>query len=356
MSSWERPTFEELRSRIMADLQRSNGGNPFIKRSFEWALAWALTGTAHGQHGQLAAYARFLPTNCDADRLAEWGEMYGLPRKEPTPARRTATFNGVNGSLMEAGTAMQRNDGFRYRTLEDRVVADGAVNVDVEAELPGTDGNTDGPSPVQLVSPVSGVSSAGVFVAGGVDGTDVEDLEVWRARILQRVRNPPRGGATIDYEVWARATPGVNFRNVFVRPHRRGIGTVDVAFTVVGSDPIPSPGQVALVQAQIEEHRPQDMHSALVYAPIAQIQPYTIAVRPYTGAVRTAIEAAIAELHSREALMGERLIVSHVREAISTSPGELDHLLSVPSADVVPLSSDHIILPGAFTWSELPEP
>ena len=48
-----------------------------------------------------------------------------------------------------------------------------------------------------------------------------------------------------------------------------------------------------------------------------------------------AVEAELADLIRRESEPGGTLLVSHIREAISTSAGETDHVLTSPTADVV---------------------
>ncbi len=50
-----------------------------------------------------------------------------------------------------------------------------------------------------LASPISGVDSAGFVIVmdGGVDEESDDQL---RARVLLRIREPPMGGAAIDYE------------------------------------------------------------------------------------------------------------------------------------------------------------
>lgn len=363
--AFARPTLAQIRARIQADLNsRANGGTPYLRRAFEYVLSWALAAVVHDLHGHIAyGVTQLLPTTCDADQLAQWGQMLSVPRKQPTAATGNYVFSGVNTSVIPEGTIIQVAGNIRYETTAEGTITGGTATVPVEAVEVGITGNTDGLTPGALVSPVTGVQSAGAFDADGAEGgTDLEEVEVWRTRILTRLRTTPRGGTSADYEVWARETPGVTIRDVFVRPLRSGAGTVDVAFTVEidddvddPSDQIPSAPQIELVQDYIDTKRPADMAGCTVYAPTEQTQNYTIAIRPDTTAVRDAIKAAVRAMHVREVGMGDPLLKSKYDEAISAAAGEFDHEVTVPTGNVLASSSDHIILPGTFTFSELPE-
>jgi uncharacterized phage protein gp47/JayE len=89
-------------------------------------------------------------------------------------------------------------------------------------------------------------------IAGGFD---TEDLEVWRARVLERYYWTPQGGADGDYVVWAKEVPGVT--RAWTYRHWMGTGTVGVM--IASSDlinPILDDATVAAVQAHIEPLAP----------------------------------------------------------------------------------------------------
>jgi uncharacterized phage protein gp47/JayE len=76
---------------------------------------------------------------------------------------------------------------------------------------------------------------------------------------------------------------------------------------------------------------------------------YSIHAVPDTSAVRLAIEAQLRDLHAREAGLGDTLLLSHIRAAVSGSTGETDHHLIAPVTDVVPASSQLLTF-GGITW------
>ena len=69
-----------------------------------------------------------------------------------------------------------------------------------------------------------------------------------------------------------------------------------------------------------------------------------------TQAVQDAIEAELADLIRREAEPGGTLLVSHIREAISTSAGETDHELTTPLMDVT-VQAAQITTLGTVTFT-----
>ncbi len=357
--AFARPTLPEIRARIQADLNaRANGGTPYLRRAFEYVLSWAIAAVVHDLHGHVAyGVTQLLPTDCDETQLAKWGQMVSTPRKQPTAATGNYVFTGTNGSVIVEGSTIQVPGNIRYSTTAEGTIASGTATVAVEAVEVGEAGNTDGATPGALVSPITGVQTAGVFDADGAEGgTDLEELETWRQRILARLATTPRGGTSDDYEFWVRSTPGVTVRDVFVTPLRSGAGTVDVAFLVEDDDdPIPTSPQIVLVQDYVDSKRPADMAGCTVYAPTAQTQNYDIAIRPNTADIRAAVEASIRAMHERDVGMGETLLISKLDEAASTAAGEIDHSFTTPSANVTATSADHIILPGTFTFSTLPE-
>ena len=62
--------------------------------------------------------------------------------------------------------------------------------------------------------------------AGLTGGRATEADEALRARLLARIREPPRGGAASDYDFWARQVAGIGY--VSVEPNGMGLGTVRV--------------------------------------------------------------------------------------------------------------------------------
>lgn len=346
-----RPTLEQLIERTEADLASRLGLGALVPRGVLVAIARAHAGMLHGLYGfQEWASRQVLPDTADTEGLERWANDLGVPRKPATFAGGPVDFTGTTNADVPQGTVLTRADGARFATLADAVLSAGAATVEVEAELAGVFANSPAGTVLSLVSPVAGVdSSATVDAAGITGGADVESDADLLVRVLQRMQNPPQGGSAADYVRWALEVPGVT--RAWCLPEHFGIGTVGVAF-VTDDDPaglIPDAPKVAEVQAYIDERRPVPA-TVTVFAPVALAVNFTFtAVTPDTSSVRTAIEVALEDLILREGAPGSPLLLSHIREACSTAPGEQDFTMTVPAANVS-IAAGQIPVMGVVTW------
>ena len=73
---------------------------------------------------------------------------------------------------------------------------------------------------------VPGVTSQGRASSDLTGGSNTEDQEAFRARVMDAYREPPRGGAEMDYATWAISVPGVT--RAWCLRNGYGAGTVVV--------------------------------------------------------------------------------------------------------------------------------
>lgn len=347
----QRQTVQQLRDRIRADLKsRLTGIDPSLAKSVSGALADTLAGAVHGLYGAIAREAgQILPDTAEAEDLARHASLYQFARTAATAATGNITFTGTNGTVVPAGSELQRADGVLYTTGADATIASGTATAAVTASAVGAVGNALVGATLTLTSPIGGVNSAVAVASGGlVGGTDTETEDSLRTRLQDRLRDVPQGGSKADYARWAKEVSGVTRAWCF--PLEGGAGTVYLRF-VRDNDTIiiPDAGEVAAVQAYIDERRPATAAFTAV-APAAVPLNLTIALTPNTQAVKDAVTAALADLIRREAYPGATLLLSHIREAISIAAGESNHVLTVPSADVVYTNSQIGTL-GVITWA-----
>lgn len=381
--AFERPNLSELRRRFRADLRTYTAGSVALlrSRSFESLLSRIVPNLTHGLYGHLAWVVRQLHADrCDGPMVLRWATLLGIALKPGAPAISSLVEFATTGPSIPLGALVQRGDGVRYRVTAAGV--DGGVcKVEIEAEEPGAAGNADPSSPITLtlVSPVAGVDSEGTVTdpLGIHDGVDVESVEQLRARVLQRLSTPPRGGGRGDYVAWALEVPGVT--RAWETPRVLGGGTVGLQFVTddpndPSASPIPSPEKVDEVHAYVEARAPSTLGRSATSAVVAQgaalgvsltpgawvglvttaptaheINP-EIAIAPDTPAVRDAVEAALHAFLAREAAPGQVVRLSRLREAISLAAGEFDHELVSPTVDVTP-AADALPILGAISWA-----
>lgn len=345
---FEIPTLPALVQRAAEDLARA-GVDGVLRRSDSAVLARVHSGGVFGLYGKLAWMARqILPDTCEEDMLARWAQLKDVGRTAVARATGAVSVTGATGVLVQAGFIWQGASGVRLVATADTVLVAGAADVPVQAEAPGQAGNVLAGSAVSAISPLDGLVDQGVVAAGGiVGGTDQELLERWRRRVVRAFRVQPHGGDAADYETWALEVPGIT--RAWCRPRWMGPGTVGL-FVVRDDDAsiIPDEAELTAVRDYIVAKMPvtADLY---VLAPTLLSVPVQIRLDPDTETLRGLVTVALQDLFYSEADLGGRLYRTHVSATISNVPGETDHTLVLPAADVVPAANELPVL-GAITW------
>jgi len=350
--AFERPSLTQLVTRIEGDLSARLGTGPLLEKGVLKVLARVLAGGAHLLHGHQDFIAKqIIWDTAEAEYLERWASIWGLTRKAASFATGDVTFTGVDGNTVPAGTALQRADGAEFLTDASADILSGSVTVSATAVLAGTDGNTALGTTLQLTSPVAAIDSTATVAGTGIaTGAEAESDADFLERFLTDRRTPPQGGAAADYVKWALEVPGVT--RAFALPQHQGVGTVGVTFMVDDeTDPIPDAGKVAEVQAAIELERPVTA-TVVVFAPTEVTYDPTISIKPNTGDVRAEVTLALEDLLQRESEPGGTLLLSRVREAIATTPGEEDHVLDSPTTNVTVAAGELLTL-GTITFLTL---
>ncbi|UDN63499.1 baseplate J/gp47 family protein [Clostridioides sp. ES-W-0016-02] len=162
----------------------------------------------------------------------EWlGECKGVFKNQPTKSVGMVTFTGVQGTIIAKGTvvttvATDEKQSIEFELLETKIIEENEI-VDIKAEcrITGTIGNVSKGSISVLLGSISGVKS----VTNKEDfkgGTDIEDEEHFRERVLVAEQEDKLSGANSDYIRWAKEVDGVGY--AYVVPEWNGAGTVKV--------------------------------------------------------------------------------------------------------------------------------
>lgn len=325
------PSLSVLIDRISSQLNTQlPGRDSRIRRSVLYVLARVWAGVAFLLYGFAQAIAQqILPDTANLEYLARHGSIWSIQRKLAEPAVGAAVFTGSNGTTIPAGTPFVRVDGVQYATDVDGTIASGTATIAATAVIPAAAGNTANGTIGALVSPIAGVASA-VTLGEFAGGTDDESADLWRQRIIDRIRDITQGGSVADYRLWAESTAGVTVAKVFPLAHTPNAGDVAVYFLVAGSGAarIPSGGQVALVQAQLESLQPINDH-AHAEAPADDATAITISgFTPNTPAMKAAVTAGVVALFDANATLGGTIANGLLQSAIGNTPGILTFILA----------------------------
>ncbi|HIT95573.1 MAG TPA: baseplate J/gp47 family protein [Candidatus Aphodousia faecavium] len=185
----------------------------------------------------------------------------------------------------------------------------------------------------------------------GIYPQEGESMESVKQRLLDRLRNPPRGGTAYDYVFWAKEVEGVTRAWCF--PKEQGIGTVVVRFVTdsLTENGIPTAEKVQEVQSHIEQQAPIPA-SITVLAPEVQVVNFKISdLLPSNDTVKAKIQAELQSLLIREGEPGKILYRSHIEQAISSVSEEENHVLVSPSEDIV-CGNTKILVMGEVEYVE----
>ncbi|EEY1244275.1 hypothetical protein EP759_16740 [Escherichia coli] len=203
-----------------------------------------------------------------------------------------------------------------------------------------------GRSLVQIAQALAAPSGVADTLTGGFD---TEDLETWRARVIERYYWTPQGGADGDYVVWAKEVPGIT--RAWTYRHWMGTGTVGVM--IASSDlinPIPEESTETAARQHIGPLAPVAGSDLYVFRPVAHKVDFHIRVTPDTPEIRAAITAELRSFLLRDGYPQGELKVSRISEAISGANGEYSHQLFAP-ADNISIAKNELAVLGTISWT-----
>jgi uncharacterized phage protein gp47/JayE len=311
---WVTPTLEQLRSMNRSNVQAQLRSGPMIPNSVLRVMADSNAGLAY----LVLLYINWLalqlmPDTAEEAYLDRFGNIWkpgGQGRKTATFATGVIQFTGLGSITMPAGSIMTgANDvttgvAINFVTATPTLIGVSATNVSITAITPGATGLVIG-SQLQLQTGISGINGTGA-ISAITDGIEQETDDELRARVLDRIQEPPVGGDAEDFVAWAKATPGVNVTRAWCSPLEMGIGTVTVRFmtddlinNIVG---FPTAASITSVTNYIDSVRPVAIKDRWVFAPIPEPISFSISnLTPDSVAIRNGIAASVALMLYNEA-------------------------------------------------------
>lgn len=347
--TWESPGLSELRAQTRDAIARRLKVGALLPNSRARILADATAGLARLN----LEYVDWLAEQIFPDKAGEeWlrgrhAEMWLGGAKAATFASGAVLVSGAAGSIVPAGARIVYGSAaglLNYEVETETVVGASATAVPVFALSAGAVGNLDPGTELSFASAPDGVEAT-VAIQTMDGGVDAESVDYLRARVLQRIRNPPMGGAADDYVRWALEVPGVT--RAWSAPNEMGIGTVTVRVMFdelrAEQNGIPNESDLATVRAHFETVRPVAVKDFFVVAPqlfsvsfgIANLAPDTVSVRAAISQSVAAMirdRAAPASSKNGVRLPPQTIYKAWVSKAILDAPG-------VDSFDLV-MSSD----------------
>lgn len=341
--SYNRPTLEEIQARVKADIESYvTDGVPLAWVKLLGILGHAFSGASHLQHGFLSQIKKeIFITTASEWGLTQHGNRYGLPRKAANHSSGYIRPTGTGTPTVPDETLWVNSEGYEYQQQ-------GAftVGTDSEVELVAVEAGADSNTTDETLTLSSGIvdvdSDAYILDVLSDDtvppqfdnGTNLEGIEAWRLRLLQRCQNPPSSGNKGDYVRWALEIAGVG-RAWCMPSEIWGLGSCGVFVASYDEENLTigvvSDSILSAVETYIDSVRP--IPANVEYRHITpKNAAYTMAITPNTEEQRDAIEQNLKQLHILEAEPGGTMLVSHIRHAIKTA-GVNDYYLNSISVE-----------------------
>ena len=217
----------------------------------------------------------------------------------------------------------------------------GAVNV--VSDETGSDKNLESGDSLTFLSTIANVNTtAFTSTAEIANGTDLEDLDAYRERVIFRYQNPVTEFNEARIIVEAQKVAGVT--RVFVEKTTPEIGSTTVYFTRDNDDDIiPSATEVQAVKDQLVSIIPAHMSETQIFVEAPTAVPVTIEISglsPDTTTLRDVIKQELADLFASRTSLGQDLprdlIAGAIYQAVDPTSllGVDTFTLVQPAADI----------------------
>lgn len=321
-------TFAQIRNLITQEIRNLTGlsisddGDAGIRADGTASLVEGL------YHHQVYIQKQLFISTADEPFLYIHADELGRPRLGGTQASGTVLATSNIALTISAGTKLTDGKSHYWSVVSDtELLTNTATPIDVIADQLGASWNFTGT--LLWVSPAAGLNGTATEVSIG-GGTDEEELEDWRARLLEAKQLGLSRDRAEDLISVLKTVASVH--DVYPYPKRRGLGSLDVAITAVG-DPPTLPSQALIDAAQlILDTYAGFWADCVVYSPTEQLVPVTAIIYGTADldAVRTVIRNYFAEINPVEPYQAA-ILTSRIVAVAGVTDLELS-----PSSNIVP--------------------
>ncbi len=294
------------------------------------------------------------PQKATGQYLDYHAQLRAITRKSGSTATGSLRF-AIDTALDEdltipAGTVCCTTGLVRFVTTQDAVIPAGSLYADAEAaaEQPGAAGNAAAGTVTQMTKAPEGVRRV-TNPAAFSGGSDTEDDESLRLRILDSFVRLPNGANAVFYEQRALSHAGADA--VAVIPRYQGIGTVGVVVATASGEP--DDRLLQEIQTDLDSVREIAVDVTVMAPQVATIDP-AITIWPADGvsfeAARLAAENALRQYFNGR-LLGKPVYRAALGSAIYATGKIKNYEIRQPESDV---AAQTMVLPrlGSITITE----
>ena len=221
MTTYKVPTIDEIEKEMLGNIP-----DDYVKDigTFTRDLTRTYAIESYKFEKKLEEYFKKLDIyNLTGEELTKFvKQRKGVVRKEANKAKGILTVKG-NGNI-KVGDIFETESGNRYKVIEE-VVINTIGTVNIEAEIPGANGNVGANSITLIPITIQGISEV-TNKTQLIDGYDEETDDSLRERYLIEIQKPATSGNKYHYMQWGREVVGVGDVRVF--PLWQGNNTVQM--------------------------------------------------------------------------------------------------------------------------------
>lgn len=367
---WTTPTLRQVREMTRDFVTASLGSAALIPNSVLRIMSDAKAGLAHLTLLYIDWLSKqFLPDTAEQEWLDRHGTIWlknadgSKGRKVAQPAVGTITVYaqvGFGPVTVPKFTQFKGPQQYAYETNEEILAEEVGTQVAVTCLVPGETSNLELGDKMTLADVVPNLDSLAdvVTMTGGTDAENDDDL---RERVLFRIQQPPMGGDAADYVLWALAVPGVT--RAWAAPLEMGPGTLTIRFMMddLRSEQggFPNAEDIATVTAYIDSVRPVAIKDRWILAPlpepidvlISDLENDTVAIRNgIEVAIQEALRRVAAPAHAVNGVMQEAqtIYANWMSDAIMSVPGVRRFRLDMPDHPMP--TAGHIAVLGSIVY------
>lgn len=220
------PSIEELYTGYLADLQAQYGSTiPAFGKNFLRVVAAVQAGKHWLMYKLIGKVQKNLtPDTADSEASGGTLERFGTVWLGRLPFSASAgqygvTVTGTAGTVIPVPTTFKSDDsstspGFLF--VVDTAYTVGDVSpLNIRALTPGAQARLSAGDTLTITGPVIGLDDQVTVTVENVVPTDVESTELYRQRVLEKIRTETQGGSAGNYRLWANEVSGVKQTYVF---------------------------------------------------------------------------------------------------------------------------------------------
>jgi uncharacterized phage protein gp47/JayE len=359
---WFTPTLKQTRFQVRDNIRGNlEGADASIPNSLLRVLADVTANMTHGVMQMQDWLAKqLMPDTSEKEWLDRQAHMW-LKNADGTTGRKLATLavgqvylTGQTWAPVPIGQRLQFS-AVQYETTGTVFLAAGGQPTPAPARAldPGIAGNLEPGAALTVVNAAPGVDDSATVISMD-HGVDVETDDELRERVLLRIRNPPQGGANIDYELWALSVPGVT--RAWCSSIEMGMGTVTVRFMMdrlrEDEGGFPRQSDIDNVYAALDVARPVAVKDMFVVAPIRhRVNVHIDRLVPDTPTVRAAIGISFELMLRERAAPGQTIYAAWKNFAVMSAPGVQSYTLMNAQDDYMP-SPGHFPVIGNIVYGD----